>query len=127
MTERDKLEREIHQLTQIIAANVFALVSRSTPIADRAGLQRQIDIRSARWAGLLKKLSGASNLETDGTRRPTCVSRSMFTKPSSRRADCRQPDQPCSPALERSSRRTRRPNRNLAYTGHEPGRGPGRD
>jgi hypothetical protein len=64
MTERDKLEREIHQLTQIIAANVFALASKSTPNADRAGLQRQIGIRSALWAGLLKKLSGASNLET---------------------------------------------------------------
>jgi hypothetical protein len=64
MTERDRLEREIHQLTQIIAANVFALASRSTPNADRAGLQRQIKIRSALWAGLLKQLSGASNLET---------------------------------------------------------------
>jgi hypothetical protein len=64
MTERDKLEREIHQLTQIIAANAFALASRSTPIADRAGLQRQIEIRSARWAGLLKKLGGASTLQT---------------------------------------------------------------
>jgi hypothetical protein len=64
MTERDRLEREIHQLTQIIAANSFALASRSTPGADRAGLQRQIGIRSAQWAGLLKKLSGASTLET---------------------------------------------------------------
>jgi hypothetical protein len=64
MTERDRLEREIHQLTQIIAANAFALASRSTPSADRAGLQRQIGIRSARWAGLLKQLGGASTLET---------------------------------------------------------------
>ena len=64
MTERDKLEREIHQLTQIIAADAFALASRSTPIADRAGLQKQIEIRSTLWAGLLKRLSGASTLET---------------------------------------------------------------
>jgi hypothetical protein len=64
MTERDRLEREIHQLTQIIAADAFALGSKSTPGADRAGLQRQIAIRTARWAGLLKKLSGASALET---------------------------------------------------------------
>ena len=64
MTERDRLEREIHQLTQIIAANSFALASKSTPGADRAGLQKQIGIRSARWAALLKQLSGASTLET---------------------------------------------------------------
>ncbi len=64
MTERDRLEREIRQLTQIIAADAFALASRSTPGADRAGLQRQIGIRSARWAALLKQLSGASTQET---------------------------------------------------------------
>ena len=64
MTERDKLEREIHRLTQIIAADAFALASRSTPIADRAGLQKQIEMRSTLWAGLLKRLSGASTLET---------------------------------------------------------------
>jgi hypothetical protein len=29
--EREKLEREIHQLTQIIGPNAFALVSKSTP------------------------------------------------------------------------------------------------
>ena len=45
--EREKLEREIHQLAQIIAADVFALASKSTPIADRAGLRRQIEIRTA--------------------------------------------------------------------------------
>jgi hypothetical protein len=64
MTERDKLEHEIYQLTQIITANAFALASRSTPIADRAGLQRQIRIRSATCTGLLKRLSGASDLAT---------------------------------------------------------------
>jgi hypothetical protein len=64
MIEREKLEREIHQLTQIIGANAFALASKSTPIADRAGLRRQIEIRTALWAGLLKQLSGASSLGT---------------------------------------------------------------
>jgi hypothetical protein len=34
--EREKLEREIHQLTQIIGADAFALASKSTPIADSA-------------------------------------------------------------------------------------------
>ena len=62
MIEREKIEREIHQLTQIIAANAFALSSRSTPNADRVGLQKQIEIRSVLWAGLLKRLSGASSL-----------------------------------------------------------------
>ena len=57
MIEREKLEREIHQLTQIIAADAFALASKSTPIADRAGLQKQIEIRSAMWAGLSKEPS----------------------------------------------------------------------
>jgi hypothetical protein len=38
--EREKLEREIYQLTQIIAANAYALVSKSTPVADRAALQK---------------------------------------------------------------------------------------
>ena len=70
MLEREKLEREIHQLTQIIAANAFALASKSTPIADRAGLQKQIEIRSAMWAGLLKQLSGDSSLGTAELRGP---------------------------------------------------------
>ena len=60
--EREKLEREIYQLTQIIAANAYALVSKSTPVADRAGLRKQIDIRTTMWAGLLKQLSGDSSL-----------------------------------------------------------------
>jgi hypothetical protein len=62
--EREKLEREIHQLTQIIGANAFALVSKSTPIADRAGLRKQIDIRTTMWSGLLKQLSSDSSLDT---------------------------------------------------------------
>jgi hypothetical protein len=70
MADRDKLEREIHQLTQIIAADAFALASKSTPVADRAGLRKQIEIRSVLWAGLLKRLSGASNLSAAELRGP---------------------------------------------------------
>jgi hypothetical protein len=55
--EREKLEREIHQLTQIIRANAYALISKSTPIMDRARLQKQIDLRTTLWAGLLKQLA----------------------------------------------------------------------
>ena len=62
--EREKLERAIHQLTQIIGANAFALASKSTPITDRAGLQKQIAIRTTLWAGLLKQLNGHSILGT---------------------------------------------------------------
>jgi hypothetical protein len=69
MIEREKLEREIHQLTQIIAANAFALASRSTPNADRVGLKKQI-LRSILWAGLLKQLSGASSLSPAELRGP---------------------------------------------------------
>ena len=60
MIEREKLEGEVHQLNQIIKADAFALVSKSTPIADRARLLKQIDIRTAMWASLLKQLSGDS-------------------------------------------------------------------
>jgi hypothetical protein len=70
MIERETIEREIHQLTQIIAANAFALASRSTPNADRVGLQKQIEIRSILWAGLLKQLSGASSLSPAELRGP---------------------------------------------------------
>jgi hypothetical protein len=35
MIEREKIEREIHQLRQIIRADAFALASKSTRIADR--------------------------------------------------------------------------------------------
>jgi hypothetical protein len=64
MLEREMLEREVRQLRQIIRADAFALVSKSTPIADRARLRKQIDIRTATWRGLLKQLSGVSSLGT---------------------------------------------------------------
>jgi hypothetical protein len=62
MLEREKLEREIYQLTQIIGADAYALVSKSTPVADRAGLQKQIDMRTIMWAALVKQLGGDSSL-----------------------------------------------------------------
>jgi hypothetical protein len=60
MADREKLAREIHQLTQIIGAQAFALAARSTPIADQAQLLKQIERQGALWAGLLKRLSGTS-------------------------------------------------------------------
>jgi hypothetical protein len=62
MLEREKLEREVHQLRQIIRADAYALGSKSTPIADRARLQKQISIRTTMWAGLSKELSSDSIL-----------------------------------------------------------------
>jgi hypothetical protein len=41
MIVREKIEREIHQLGQIIRADAFALASKSTRIADRAKPQRK--------------------------------------------------------------------------------------
>jgi hypothetical protein len=70
MLERKKLEREIHQLRQIIRADAYALVTKSTPIADKARLLKQIDIRTAIWSGFLKQLSGASSLGTAESRGP---------------------------------------------------------
>jgi hypothetical protein len=92
MIEREKLEREIHQLTQIIGANAFALVSKSTPIADRARLQKQIDIRTTMWAGLLKQLGGDPKPGHRGTERRTCASQTISTKRSSRRGHCHKLD-----------------------------------
>jgi hypothetical protein len=56
-----------------------------------------------------------------GTERLTCASQSIFTKRSSRRARCHQPDQPCSLASRRSSISRQRLDRSLAFTDHEPG------
>jgi hypothetical protein len=57
MTEREMLEREIHQLRQIIRADAYAVASKYTPMADRARLQKQIAIRTTMWVGLSKDLS----------------------------------------------------------------------
>ena len=95
MIEREKIEREIHQLTQIIAADAFALASRSTPSADRAGLQKQIEIRSALWAGLLKQLSGVSSLSTAELRGPRAQAKAY---PRSEANEGRVAANPLSPA-----------------------------
>jgi len=70
MIEREVLEREIHQLRQIIRADAYALASKSTPTADRARLQNQIAIRTTMRAGLSKELSGGSSLGTAEPRGP---------------------------------------------------------
>jgi hypothetical protein len=58
------MEREVHQLRQIIRADAYALASKSTPIADRARLQKQIAIRTTMRVGLSKELSVGSSLGT---------------------------------------------------------------
>jgi hypothetical protein len=70
MIEREVLEREIHQLRQIIRADAYALISKSTPITDKARLRKQMDIRTAMWSGLSKQLSGDSSRGTAETRGP---------------------------------------------------------
>jgi hypothetical protein len=47
MTERERLEREIYELTVTIGPDVDALRSKTTSVSDGAGLQRQIEIRAA--------------------------------------------------------------------------------
>jgi hypothetical protein len=62
MRERERLVREVHQLCQIIRADAHALGSKSTPVADRVRLKKQIAIRTTMWVGLSKELSGDSSL-----------------------------------------------------------------
>ena len=97
MIEREKLEREIHQLTQIIAANAFALASKSTPIADRAGLQKQIEIRSAMWSGLLKQLNGGSSLGTAALRGPRAQAKAYPRSEAHEGHIASNPDSPATP------------------------------
>jgi hypothetical protein len=70
MMEREKREREVRRLAQIIRADAFALVSKSMSIGDRARLRKQIDIRTTISAGLLKQLSSDSSLGTAEPRGP---------------------------------------------------------
>jgi predicted nucleic acid-binding Zn-ribbon protein len=60
MTEREKLEREIYQLTRIINSNRDALVCGVTRPEDRPALQQQIDIRAARRDELQCQLDALS-------------------------------------------------------------------
>jgi hypothetical protein len=69
MIKREVLEREIHQLRQIIRADAYALISKSTPITDKARLRKQIDIRTAMWSGLSKQLRGDSKRQISGSHR----------------------------------------------------------
>jgi hypothetical protein len=60
MTEREKLEREIYQLTRIINANRDALASKMTRPEDRPALQKQVDIRTARRYELQRQVDALS-------------------------------------------------------------------
>ena len=95
--EREKLEREIYQLTQIIAANAHALASKSTPIADKAGLQRQIDMRTIMWAGILKQLSGDSTLGTAEPRGPRAQAKAYSRSEAHEGQVAANPFSPASP------------------------------
>jgi hypothetical protein len=97
MIERERLEREIYQLTQIIAANAFALAFKSTPIADRGGLQKQIEIRSAMWAGLLKQLSGDSSLGSAEPRGPRAQAKAYPRSEADEGRIASNPDSPARP------------------------------
>jgi hypothetical protein len=54
MTERERLEREIYELTQIIGANSGALRSASTSEMDKINLRRAVETRGAKRS-LLKE------------------------------------------------------------------------
>ena len=95
MIKREVLEREIHQLRQIIRADAYALVTKSTPIADKARLLKQIDIRTAIWSGFLKQLSGASSLGTAESRGPRAQAKAY---PRSEAHEGRVAANPVSPA-----------------------------
>ena len=60
MTEREKLEREIYELTQIIGANCGALRSGSTSERDKVDLRRAVELRAARRSRLKEALTSLS-------------------------------------------------------------------
>ena len=64
MTERERLEREIYQLTAIIKADAEALGRNSTSDSDRAGLLRQIAIRTADCDRLRARLRELNQADT---------------------------------------------------------------
>jgi hypothetical protein len=57
MTEREELEREIYELTQIIGADSGALRSASTSATDKANLRRAVEMRAARLSLLQEALT----------------------------------------------------------------------
>ena len=97
MIVREKIEREIHQLRQIIRADAFALASKSTRIADRAKLQKQIAIRTTLSVGLLKQLSGASSLSTAEPRGPRAQAKSYSRSQANQGQVAANPLSPASP------------------------------
>jgi hypothetical protein len=77
MAERERLEREIYQLTAIIKADTDALGKKSTTDSDRVGLLRQIEIRTAKrdhYRSLLRKLNASDRrvAPTFRAQGPTC-------------------------------------------------------
>ena len=65
MTEREKLEREIYELTQIIGANCGALRSASTSERDRVELRRAVELRAARRSLLKETLMSLPQSDTN--------------------------------------------------------------
>ena len=64
MTEREKLEREIYEVTRIIQVDMTALRSRSTSEADKVNLRSALALRTAQLQRLKEKLATFSNLDT---------------------------------------------------------------
>jgi len=65
MTEREKLEQEIYELTQIIGANCGALRSGSTSERDKVDLRRAVASRAARRSLLKEVLTSLPQSDTD--------------------------------------------------------------
>ena len=60
MTEREKLEREIYTLGQIVGSNAATLNSKTMSNDDRAALQRQMTTRISHLKLLQKRLERLS-------------------------------------------------------------------
>jgi hypothetical protein len=97
MIEREVLEHEIDQLRQITRADAYALTSKSTPIADRARLQKQIAIRTTMWIGLSKELSGDSSLGTAEPRGPRAQAKAYPRSKTHEGHVAANPDSPARP------------------------------
>ena len=61
MTEREKLEREIYELTRIIGMDTAALRSRSMSEVDTGFLRRALERRTAELARQKENLAALSN------------------------------------------------------------------
>jgi len=67
VTEREKLEREIYTLGQIIGSNASTLSSKTMNNDDRAALQRQMTTRISHLKLLQKRLERLSKGGTSPT------------------------------------------------------------